>query len=59
MSKSWHDKLVQAVELINEERANATDELYSPGTGTIVEYISPECIMEGLNILQAANEVNS
>lgn len=51
----WYDSELKSY----DERANATDELYSPGTGTIVEYISPECILEGLNILQTANEVNS
>ena len=52
----------QVVLLKIEELKSILDEvneLYSPGTGTIVEYISPECILEGLNILQTANEVNS
>ena len=51
----WYDSEIKSY----DKRTNATDELYLPGTGTIVEYISPECILEGLNILQTANEVNS
>ena len=49
---SWYDSELKSY----DPKATADDELFDPGTGTVVEGIDYLSIMESLSELQTANE---
>ncbi len=48
----WYDRELKSY----DSKATAEDELFDPGTGTVVEGIDYLSIMESLSELQTANE---
>ncbi len=50
----WYDKELKTY----DPEADATHELYDPGTGIVVKYISCDSMLEGISILQTFNETN-
>ena len=50
----WYDMELKSY----EPSANALDELFHPGTGIIVPYVSSAAMLDGLTILQTFNEVD-
>lgn len=49
----WYDRELKSY----DPKATADDELFDPGTGTVVEGIDYLAIMESLSELQTANDV--
>ena len=50
----WYDQELKSY----DPSVSASDELFDPGSGTIVPYISHLSILEGLSIVQTFNETN-
>ena len=48
----WYDQELKSY----NPSVNASDELFDPGSGTVVPYISHLSILEGLSIVQTFNE---
>ena len=50
----WYDKELKSY----DPYVNVLDELFHPGTGIIVPYVSSVAMLDGLTILQTFNEVD-